>query len=177
MTTPFLGEIQVFGFNFAPVGWAFCNGATLPIQQYSALFSLLGTSYGGDGVRTFQLPNLTGRAPCSQGTGPGLTLRTIGETFGANTVALDQSSMPAHTHALTIFSQPDTTKRTASPSSGYGILPPQNSTPFIGAVAPNATLAPNTIGPAGGGLPHENRQPYLALNYCIALQGAFPSFN
>ncbi|HWX65386.1 MAG TPA: tail fiber protein [Rhodanobacter sp.] len=177
MTTPFLGEIQIFGFNFAPAGWALCNGATLPIQQYTALFSLLGTNYGGDGVRTFQLPNLVSRAPCSQGASPGLTPRTIGEVFGNNTVTLDQSSMPTHTHALTIFSQPDATKRAATPGPNYGIIPPQNSSPFIGATAPNTTLSPNVIGPAGGGQPHENRQPYLALNFCIALRGAFPSFN
>jgi microcystin-dependent protein len=176
VTTPFLGEIQVFGFNFAPQGWAQCNGALLPISQYSALFSLIGTYYGGDGRSNFQLPNFTGRAACSQGTGPGLTPRTAGENFGDNSVALDQTSMPTHTHALTVFSQPDTTKRSASPAPNYAIIPPQNATPFLGGVAPSTGLAPNMIGFAGGGQPHENRQPFLPLNFCIALQGAFPSF-
>lgn len=176
MTTPFLGEIQVFGFNFAPYGWALCNGATLNIQQYTALFSLIGTTYGGDGVRTFQLPNFSARAACNQGTGPGLTPRPIGEDFGDNGVALNTGSMPSHTHGLVVFSQPDQTKRSATPAANAGITSPENVGPFIGNVAPSTSFAPNIIGPTGGGTPHENRQPYLALNFCIALQGAFPSF-
>lgn len=176
MTTPFVGEIQVFGFNFVPNGWAACNGAVLPIAQNTALFSLIGVSYGGNGTTTFQLPNFTNRAPCSQGTGPGLTPRTIGETFGDNSVTLDQTTMPSHSHSLTIFRQTDSSKRSAAPGTGYGITPPDHSTPFVSA-APTTTFAPNTIAPAGGSIPHENRQPFLALNYCIALQGVYPSFD
>ncbi|MDE2308218.1 MAG: phage tail protein [Xanthomonadaceae bacterium] len=177
MTTPFLGEIQLFGFNFPPQGWAACNGATLPISQYTALFSLLGTTYGGNGQTTFQLPNFSTRAPCSQGTGPGLTPREAGETFGDGSVTLNQASMPTHAHALNVFNQPDTGKHSPTPATGYGIVPPQNSKPFIAGTPPSATFAPNTLGPAGSGVPHENRQPFLALNFCIALNGAFPSFD
>lgn len=177
MTTPYLGEIQLFGFNFAPRGWALCNGALLPISQYTALFSLIGTSYGGDGKSTFQLPNLAGRAVCSQGAGPGLTLRTTGESFGDNGVALIQGEMPMHGHAMNVFNQPDTTKRAAAPASGYALIPPQNTNAFVPSATANAALPPNTIGVTGNGLAHENRQPFMALNFCIALSGVFPSFN
>ena len=176
MTEPYLGEIQLFAFNFAPVGWALCNGATLQIRQFNALFSLIGTAYGGDGKTTFNLPNLTARAPCSQGTGPGLSSRTIGETFGENGVALTTSTIPSHTHSLNVFNQPDTAKRNPSPVANYALIPPENVNPFVNGITPNTSFAPITVGVTGGGQPHENRQPYLALNYCIALQGAFPNF-
>lgn len=176
MTEPYLGEIQLFAFNFAPVGWALCNGATLRIQQFAALFSLIGTYYGGDGKTTFNLPNLMARTSCSQGTGPGLSQRTIGETIGENGVALTQTTISSHIHSLNVFNQPDTTKRSSSPAANYALIPPGNADPFIGGLSPNTSFAPITIGVTGGGQPHENRQPYLALNYCIALQGAFPSF-
>jgi len=176
MTEPYLGEIQLFAFNFAPVGWALCNGATLQIRQFTALFSLIGTAYGGDGQNTFSLPNLVARAPCSQGTGPGLTQRSIGETFGEIGVTLTQPSIPSHIHSLNVFNQPDTTKRSASPAPNYALIPPENVDSFVNGLTPNTSFAPITVGVTGGGQPHENRQPYLALNYCIALQGTFPSF-
>ncbi|GFZ88518.1 phage tail protein [Dyella caseinilytica] len=176
MTTPYLGEIQILSFNFAPVGWALCNGALLPIRQYTALFSLIGTTYGGDGRQTFALPNLMGAAPCGTGQGPGLTQRNLGGTFGSQTVALTQSTMPAHTHAMSLFVQTDSTKRVGLPAANYGILPPGQTLPFVSGAPANAPFAAGTIGPAGGNLPHENRQPFLALNYCIALQGDFPQF-
>jgi microcystin-dependent protein len=177
VTTPYLGEIQVFAFDYAPVGWALCNGALLPISQNTALFSLIGTNYGGDGRTNFQLPNFTARAPCSQGTGPGLTPRSIGEPFGDNGVALSTGTMPMHTHALTVFDQPDTTKRSAAPAANYALIPPQNVNPFVPSnPVPNTQFAPNTVGSAGNNLPHENCQPFLAVNFCIALRGAFPSF-
>ncbi|KRF00544.1 microcystin-dependent protein [Frateuria sp. Soil773] len=177
MTTPYTGEIQLFGFNFAPYAWAFCNGATLRITQNTALFSLLGTQYGGDGTTTFQLPNLVGRAPCSQGQGPGLTSRTIGGTFGENGVTLLTTQIPSHTHALTLLSQSDTTKRTGTPATGNALSTPTKISPFAANAAANAPFALNSIAPAGGNQPHENRQPYLAVNFCIALQGVYPSFN
>lgn len=176
MTTPFVGEIQLFGFNFAPIGWALCDGSTLQIRQYTALYSLIGTTYGGNGTTTFQLPNLMARAACSQGSGPGLTPRLLGQTFGDSQVALTQSNMPAHTHAMTLFEQTDSSKRVGMPAANYGVLSPGNTSAFVGNTNPNVGFSPNTIGPSGGNSPHENRQPYLALNFCIALQGQFPSF-
>lgn len=177
MTTPFLGEIQIFGFNFAPVGWAQCNGATLPIQQYTALFSLLGTNYGGNGTTTFQLPNFAGRAACSQGQSPGLTQRTIGEVFGADQVTLGIGEMPGHSHSVNVYHQPNAALQSNAPDNGYGLIGPANSLPFVPTPTANVTFAPTVIGTAGGSQPHENRQPLLPLNFCIALQGAFPAFD
>jgi len=175
MTEPFIGEIQLFGFNFAPRGWALCNGATLPIQQYTALFSLLGTQYGGNGQTTFQLPNLVSRSACNQGQAPGLSQRTIGETFGEQTVQLQTTEMPMHQHGITLYAQGDASKRAGSPVAGNAVSNPGASAPFV-ASGPAATFAPNVIGVSGSSLPHENRQPFLAVNFCIALEGVFPSF-
>lgn len=176
MTEPFIGEIQIFGFNFAPRGWAFCNGATLAIQQNTALFSLLGTQYGGNGQTTFMLPNLCNRAVTQQGTGPGLTPRTIGESFGTNDVTLTQGTMPAHNHSLTIYNQSDASKRTGTPATGNYLGLPTTGTPFVKNVPLDAQFSPFITSPVGNSFPHENRQPYLATNFCIALQGVFPSF-
>jgi microcystin-dependent protein len=176
MTDPFLGEIQMFGFNFNPRGWAFCNGATMPIQQNTALYSLLGTTYGGNGQTTFQLPNFAGRAGCEQGQGPGLTPRTLGEAFGASTVTLTSQEIPAHNHGFVLYSQNDATKRAGIPSTGNALSMEPGVTSFL-AGTPNTTFAPNMISPSqGGNVPHQNQQPYLAVNFCIALQGVFPSF-
>lgn len=176
MSEPFIGEIQLFGFNFPPRNWAFCNGATLPIQQNTALFALLGVNYGGNGTTSFQLPNFTNRAGCNQGNGVGLTPRAIGEVFGENGVTLTTAEMPSHNHQFTLYNQTDTGKLAASPSPGNSLVPPGQSTPFTSAGQPDAQFAPGMIGLAGGNQPHENRQPYLALNYSISLQGVFPSF-
>ncbi|WP_287595524.1 tail fiber protein [Thermomonas sp.] len=178
MTEPFIGEIQMFGFNFNPRYWAFCNGATLPISQNTALFSLLGTTYGGNGQSTFQLPNFAGRAGCEQGQGPGLTPRSLGETFGVDAVTLIGNQIPQHNHGINAYLPTDPTKRSGAPVANGGLSQPGTTVnkPF-NAGAPNATFAPNMISPsAGGGLPHQNQQPYLAVNFCIALQGVFPSF-
>ncbi|MGK5014180.1 phage tail protein [Janthinobacterium sp. 61] len=176
MTSPFLGEIQVFGFNYAPAGWASCNGATLQIRQYTALFSLIGTQYGGDGVTTFQLPNFTGRAPCGQGQGPALTARTIGDTFGSESVQLDVTQIPGHTHQLTVARQPNTSLQHNVPLTNDGLITIGSVNTFLPAAAPSTTFAAEAISPAGGNQAHENRQPLLALNFCIALQGEFPAF-
>ena len=177
MTEPFLGEIQIFGFNFNPNGWAFCNGATMAIQQNTALFSLLGTTYGGNGISTFQLPNFTGRAAAGQGQGAGLSPREIGETFGSASVALLQTEVPAHTHAFNAYSQ-------TAPGSGTGTPVANGGLSFLAAsttsrtfnASPDTTMAPGMLGPfSGGSQPHENSQPYLAMNFCIALQGIFPA--
>jgi microcystin-dependent protein len=177
VTTPFLGEIQLFAFNFAPLDWALCNGATVPISQYSTLFSLLGTNYGGNGQSNFQLPNLVDRAACSQGQGQGLSSRTIGETFGEMGVTLTTAQMPQHNHTFTIYGQRTPSSRTNVPKAGNGLTTPDLVGPFIANTAPNTTFAPNMLAPSGGNQPHENRQPFLAINFCIALQGAFPSFS
>lgn len=176
MTTPFIGEIQEYGFNFAPRGWAFCAGQLLPIAQNTALFSLLGTQYGGNGTTNFQLPNLQGRSACSQGQSPGLSDRVIGETFGTTSVTLTAAQTPAHSHAMTAFVQNDPAKRSSSPAAGAGIstLAPANKQ-FVSS-APNTTFAPTMLAAAiGGGQPHANQQPYLAINFCIALQGVYPA--
>jgi len=175
MTEPYIGEIQLFGFNFAPRNWALCNGATMSIQQNTALFSLLGTQYGGNGTTTFALPNLAARGACNQGQAPGLTPRSIGEAFGEQSVTLTSAAMPSHQHGLTIYAQPDPSKRGSSPLSGNAVANPGTSTPFV---ASNTLVAFSpVVTPTGGGQPHENRQPYLAVNFCVALQGVYPSFN
>lgn len=174
MTQPFIGEIQLFGFNFNPRGWAFANGATLPISQNTALFSLLGVTYGGNGQTTFQLPNFAGRAGCEQGTGPGLTQRSLGQTYGVNTVTLIGTQIPSHNHVINAFLP----QNSSSPVANGGLSQPSINTnkPFSSG-APNTTLAPNMLQPStGGGFPHENQQPYLGVNFCIALQGIYPSF-
>lgn len=176
MTQPFVGEIQVFGFNFAPRGWAQCNGALLSIPQNTALFALLGTTYGGNGTTTFALPNLIGRAACNQGQGPGLTRRTMGETFGQTAVSLTAQQMPSHQHGLTVYAQNDQTRRSHEPATGSALSNPGTGSTFVNS-APTTSFAPTLIGPAGGGQSHENQQPFLAINICIALQGIFPSFD
>ena len=178
MTTPYIGEIQLFGFNFNPRGWAFCNGATLPISQNTALFALLGTTYGGNGQTTFQLPNFAGRAGCEQGNGPGLSPRSLGETFCVDDVTLNVNQMPTHNHGMTAFVQGDPAKRSGTPVSNGGLSQPASAAnKAFSAGAPNTTLAANMLSPsAGGSTPHQNQQPYLAVNFCIALQGVFPSF-
>lgn len=178
MTEPFIGQIQIFGFNFAPRGWASCSGATLPIQQNTALFSLLGTQYGGNGQTTFQLPNFANRAannasPIS--SPPGLTRRSIGENFGSNSVTLTTQEMPIHTHGVNISNQQVATKKAASPSAGNALGSP-NANAFVAGTAANAQFSPTLVLPTGNNQPHENRQPYLAMNFCIALEGIFPSF-
>ncbi len=171
MADPFVAEIRIFGFNFAPKGWAFCNGQLLPLSQNTALFSLLGTTYGGDGKSNFALPNLQGNAPMHPGQGPGLSLHDLGEVSGSETVSLLQSEMPAHPHSLKAGADPANAQipnaqlilARSSGGSAYN--------PTATGLAPMNSLA---LGLAGGGLPHNNMQPYLTVNFCIALQGVFP---
>jgi microcystin-dependent protein len=172
MADPFLGEIRAFPFSFAPHGWALCDGQLLPISQNTALFSLLGTTYGGDGKSTFALPDLQGRVPLGPGQGPGLSLRDLGEVGGSASVALLQSEMPAHGHQLKASTDAATVRRPgadralATTAEGTGYAP-------VGA-GPAATLAPSAAWVAGGDQPHNNLQPTLVFNYCIAMQGIFP---
>lgn len=177
MSEPFIGEIQIFGFNFAPRGWSFCAGDTLPISQNTALFSLLGTTYGGNGTSTFQLPDFNDRTACHRGQGPGMASRTMGEQFGSDAVTLLASQMPAHAHAMSLVAQNDAAKRTSTPAAGNWLTFPLETIGFAPDTQPDKQFAPDVIGVAGGSQPHENRQPYLAVNFCIALQGVFPQFD
>lgn len=180
MAAPYLGEIQLFAFKFAPNNWAYCNGATLSLQQFTALFALLGATYGGDGSRTFQLPNFSTRGACEQGRGPTTSPRKLGDTFGSAQVSLGIPEMPAHNHGMTYFSQPDTTKRTARPDANSALSVPTDSSvlPFVApGPALDSAFAPAMLAPVGVGKPHANQQPYLAVNFCIALQGEFPQFS
>jgi microcystin-dependent protein len=168
---PYLGEIRMVGFNYAPQGWALCNGQLLSIAANTALFSLLGTSFGGDGVRTFGLPDMRGRAPLHYGQGPGLTDRTMGEAGGGEAVTLTITEMPAHIHA--VFPMGSNLEATSTdPTNGASAI---NGTPlFVEGSAANAKMAEASCLPAGGSLPHNNMQPYLVVNFIIALNGIFP---
>lgn len=170
---PFVSQIQAFAFNFAPQGWAQCNGQLMPIAQNIALFSLLSTVYGGDGSATYALPNLQGRAVSGQGQGPGRTPREQGAAFGSTAVTLLPNQLPSHTHTLEVFNQRDAAKRHASPSAGDALVSP-TVTAFTTNNTPATSLFGPPLGPTGSNQAHENRQPYLALNFCIALMGVFP---
>jgi len=171
MADPFVAEIRIFPFNFAPKGWAFCDGQLLPLSQNTALFSLLGTTYGGDGKSNFALPDMQGNAPMHPGQGPGLSLHDLGETGGAQTASLLGSEITAHSHAWKA-SAADATA--ASPAANQVGLPSGLNMYAPAAGAPLVPLSPNALTPAGGDQPHNNMQPYLTLNFCIALQGVFP---
>ncbi|WP_448677434.1 phage tail protein [Delftia acidovorans] len=173
----FVGEIRLFGGNFAPAGWALCNGAILSISQYDTLFALIGTTYGGDGQNTFALPDLRARIPVGQGQGPGLTNRVMGEQFGVAEVTLLQNDMPAHTHDL----RASTSAATAS-QPAPDLVPAQNGTdnfylPKPGSGALPQSMKPNSVTPSGSTLPHSNIMRSTAVNYIIALYGVFPSSN
>jgi microcystin-dependent protein len=169
MADPFVAEIRIFPFNFAPKGWAFCDGQLMPLSQNTALFSLLGTTYGGDGKSTFALPNLQGNAPMHPGQGPGLSLHDLGEMSGTETVTLLESEMPAHSHAVSASQADGTSQSPAGEKLATGVGIGQYAAP--GALT---QLSPNALAPAGGSSPHNNMQPYLTLNFCIALQGVYP---
>lgn len=174
----YLATIKIFAGNFAPKGWAFCNGQILPISQNTALFSLLGTTYGGNGVTTFALPDLRGRAPIHAGQGPGLSNYALGQVGGSENVTLIVSNLPAHTHALNVNNGDGTTHTpTASTSVAAPLDVNGDSVNGFTANAPNTPLAPTSIGSTGGTQPHENRAPYLAINYIICLAGIYPSRN
>jgi len=173
MSDFFVAEIRIFPFNFPPKGWAFCDGQLLPITQNTALFSLLGTTYGGDGVSNFALPNMQGCAPMQQGQGPGLSLRDLGETGGEQTVTLIQTEMPAHSHGVVAAS--GTTDNSpvnnawASGQKGFGNIYAASNP------ATNVQMNPFGTSISGGNLPHNNMPPFLGITFCIALQGVFPS--
>ena len=168
---PFLAEIRIYPFNFAPKGWAFCNGQLIPLSQNTALFALLGTFYGGDGKSTFALPDLQGSAALHSGQGPGLSPYDLGQLGGSETVTLLQTEIPAHTHTLRASTeqgdnrQPTPTMSMALSLGGFA---------YVGGSPALTPMAPEALAPSGGSLPHNNMMPYLALSFCIAMQGVFP---
>jgi microcystin-dependent protein len=176
MATPFIGEIRLFGFSFAPRNHAFCNGQLLSIAQNTALFSLLGTTYGGNGISTFALPNLQGVAPLHAGQGPGLSNRVLGETGGSPSVTLNSAEMPSHTHTLACSTNPGDQASPAGniPAAGAGT---RGQNFYADSAGSNPAMQASLVGSAGGNLPHNNLPPFLALNFCIALLGIFPSRN
>ncbi len=171
MADPFVAEIRIFPFNFAPRGWAFCDGQLLPISQNTALFSLLGTTYGGDGKSTFALPNMQNNSPMHWGQGPGLSVRFLGESSGSSTVTLLESEIPAHTHLFEVAGASPGEKNTPIPNLPAATNRAIYSSPTGPA---NVNMNVQMITPSGGSVPHNNMQPYLTLNFCIALQGVFP---
>jgi len=171
MADPFVAEIRIFPFNFAPKGWAFCDGQILPISQNTALFSLLGTIYGGDGKSTFALPNMEGNAPMHPGQGPGLSLHDLGETGGSQTVSLLESEIPAHSHP--VFAGPVQFAGNTNIAAGNAFAKSSQGNSYVPA-ANLVMMSPSSLPPAGGDQPHNNMQPYLTLSFCIALQGVYP---
>jgi len=171
MSEPFLGQLMIVGFNFAPRGWAFCDGQILSIAQNTALFSLLGTTYGGNGQTTFALPDLRGRVPVHAGQGPGLTDRTLGESSGQETHTLISSEMPMHNHLLQAFNNGGDQQ---NPQGNILAASNQIGENIYTNVNPDTTMSPQAVGLAGGSQPHNNMQPYLVLNFCIAMEGIFP---
>ena len=177
MSEPFIGQIMMFAGNFAPRGWSLCEGQLLSIAQNTALFSILGTTYGGDGRTTFALPDLRGRVPIQPGTGPGLSPYTLGQSGGVENVSLLISNIPAHNHPL------QASTGAGDASSPQNAVPavtvdPNTQQPLSGYnTSPNATMAAASVGLAGGSQPHTNVQPYLSVNFIIALEGIFPSRN
>jgi microcystin-dependent protein len=170
MSNPYVGEIRMFGGNFAPQGWAFCDGSLWPISEYETLFNLIGTTYGGDGQETFALPDLRGRLPVHQGTGLGLSTAVIGQSGGVETVTLTLQQMPAHTHPL----QAATDNALTANAGGNLLAQTPSYTPYI-VDTPSMPLSSGSIAQAGGSQPHDNLQPFLCISFIISLFGIFPS--
>lgn len=174
MSEPFLGQITVWAGNFAPRGWASCDGALLPIAQNTALFSILGTTYGGDGRTTFGLPNLNGRAAVHPGQGPGLSPYRLGQSGGSDTVTLTEQQLPQHSHPLAGSSASTEEEGTANPTdAALGTV--EATSALYGAPPPTSPMNAAAVAGSGGGAPHDNRQPTLAMTYIIALDGLYPS--
>jgi microcystin-dependent protein len=174
MSEAFIGEIRLFAGNFAPRGWQFCEGQILSISQNTALFSILGTTYGGNGTTTFALPDLRGRFPMQPGQGPGLTNRTLGEQGGSENVTLISSQMPAHNHSVGAHNAPGDTFSPEGAVSASAV-DASNQPLNIYSTTVTTTMGPQTVGVAGGSQPHNNMSPYLCLNFIIAIEGIFPS--
>ncbi|WP_448663968.1 phage tail protein [Sphingomonas sp. CJ20] len=177
MTDPYIGEIQLFGFSFAPYQWSFANGALVPIQQNTALFALLGTTFGGNGQSNFQLPNLASRFACGIGQSPGKTYRDLGETFGEEYVYLTQPMMPAHSHAFNAYLPGDIADLTQTPGATTGAGGGFTGSAFMYSSDPaSVAMSLSALTIAGASQPHPNVQPYLGINYSIALYGNYPAF-
>jgi len=173
--TPLLGEIALFAGNFAPTGWALCNGQLLPISQNQALFAILGTTYGGDGKSNFALPDLQGRVPIHFGQGPGLSPYVLGEMGGSEQVTLTSTQMPAHSHAANCLSTAGDAQQQRSPKGAIWAAESQGVTTLYDLNAPDSTMAPQAIGTSGSSQPHTNVQPFTCINFIIALAGVFPT--
>lgn len=171
MADPFVAEIRILPYTFVPSGWARCDGQVLPLSQNTALFSLLGTTYGGDGKSTFALPDLQGRAPMHPGQGPGLSLHDLGEQGGTETVTLLDSEIPAHTHTVRASSDP---AEVQAPGAGRALARSQNAQAYSTSPSGPVGMAPQAVAPVGGDAPHNNMQPFLTVQFCIALQGVYP---
>lgn len=174
MTDPFLAEIRIFGGNFAPRGWALCNGQLMSIAQNTALFALLGVTYGGDGRVTFGLPNLQGSAPMQQGQGAGLSPRTLGEVGGTSTVTLINAEMAAHTHTANAFDAGGNQNSPAGTTWAQARIGRSTDALYSAGQQPNMLMNPQTVLPTGGSQPHNNMPPYLTVSFIIALEGIFP---
>lgn len=171
MGEPYVGEIRMFGGNFAPVGWMFCQGQTLPISENEVLFQLIGTTYGGDGQETFNLPDLQGRAPMHMGQGPGITQNYVeGESAGVESVTLTTSQIPIHNHMLV-----GSTDIANSANPGNSILARSGQVNAFINASPTNQMSPQSLSPDGGNQPHDNMQPYLCISFIISLFGVFPS--
>jgi microcystin-dependent protein len=178
MSDQFVAEIRIFPFNFPPTGWAFCDGQLMPISQNTALFSLLGTTYGGDGKSTFALPDMQGNAPMQPGQGQGLSLRDLGEIGGEPSVTLLQTEIPLHNHSFAASTATPTATTAAGNQLAKGLggsKTQSNVVKVYSAGAPNTSMSPQSTSVSGGSQPHNNLMPYLTLNFCIALQGIFPA--
>jgi microcystin-dependent protein len=174
MSTPFIAQIIMFGGNFAIRGFALCNGQLISIAQEQALFALIGTTYGGDGQVTFALPNLQSRNPNHQGQGPGLSSYVMGQMSGVESVTLTQQQLPAHTHAVNATTVNGNVK---NPTNAIPAAVQGTNTNIYSASSPDVAMNNTMVGTSGGNLPHENMQPYLVINFQIALEGIFPSRN
>lgn len=177
MSEPFIGQIMMFAGNFAPRGWQFCQGQLISIAQNTALFSILGTTYGGNGTTTFALPDLRGRYPMQPGQGPGLSPRTLGEQGGSENVTLISTQMPAHTHALTASGAQGDQFSPEGHVSAVQVDPNTQQPVNMYSATPNTTMNPAAVGVAGGSQPHNNMSPYTCINFIIAMEGIFPSRN
>lgn len=174
MSDPYIGEIRMFAGNYAPQGWALCNGALQSISGNEALFTLIGTTYGGDGQSTFALPDMRGRLPLHQGTGPGLTARVMGQAFGSEEVTLTATQMPSHAHMLVA----STADATASvPTGAIPAGQPGDTLYLSNPAVPPTSMSPNALQPNGGSQPHDNTMPFLCVNFIISLFGVFPQQN
>lgn len=175
MADPFIGEVKFFGFGFAPLTWGLCNGAKIAIRQQTSLYALIGTQFGGDGVSTFQLPNLASRVIVGSGQGPGLSGRTVGSAFGTSEVTLQTANLPPHQHTFQAFANPDVSN-TNVPSASSALSICSDAQTYVNA-PPDASFNPNAVSSVGGGQAHGNLQPTLGLTPCMAMVGTWPEWD